>query len=321
MSHPPHLVLLDAHTVNPGDLSWDKLEALGALTVYDHTPSDLVLERAQSADILLVNKLALEREHLLQLSKLKGIVVTATGYNNVDLATAKEMGIPVCNAVGYSTPAVAQHVFALLLAMTSRVYEHNESVHQGDWAKSRDFMYTVAPIHELAGKTLGIYGFGRIGQAVGEIGHAFGMKILATHTHPERDGQDWVDFVSLDQLFSESWAISLHAPMREQNQGIVNAALLAKMQPGSYLINTARGGLIVEEDLREALIKGPLAGAGLDVLSSEPPPASHPLFGIENCIITPHMAWASREARARLIEETVKNVEAIIKGEPRNIVS
>ena len=321
MPDRPHIVVLDAHTVNPGDLSWERLRSLGQCHIYERSTASEVARRSADADIILVNKVPLDRELLEKLDRLRGIVVTATGYNNIDLVAARERGIPVSNARGYSTDSVAQHVFALLLALVNRVDAHNESVQRGVWAAYPDFSYTLSPITELAGKTLGIYGFGRIGQAVGEIGRAFGMSILATHKHPERDARNWVEFVPLEELFARSWAITLHAPLTDANAGIVNLALLEKMSPDSYLINTARGGLIKEEDLRTALENDTLAGAALDVLSSEPPPEDHPLYGLANCLITPHLAWASREARERLIEISVENVRAMLKGEPRNVVN
>lgn len=320
MSNRACIVYLDSHTLNPGDLGWAKLQALGKLTLYEYTPAEEIVQRAEEADILIVNKTPISAETLARLPKLRGICITATGYNIVDVAAAKERGIPVCNVSDYGTHAVAQHVFALILALLHRVEAHNNSVQLGDWARSSHFSYTLYPQSELEGKTMGIYGFGAIGQRVGEIAHAFGMTVLSHHKHPERDARPWVTFVSLPELFQRSNVVSLHAPLTEDNQEVVNHDLLSLLPVGSLLINTARGGLIREADLREALLKGPLAGAGLDVLSTEPPPADHPLYGLDNCLITPHMAWTSREARERLLNETAANVSALLHGQPRNVV-
>lgn len=314
------IIALDAQTMNPGDLSWDPIGELGELTVYDHTPPERVTERAAEAEILLVNKVQLRREELEALPKLRCICVTATGYNNIDVPAARERGIPVCNAVGYSSDSVAQHVFALLLELTNRVGAHDRSVREGDWEQSLDFSYTLGRIPELAGRTFGIYGFGRIGQRVGELARAFGMEVLATHTHPDRDARPWVRFVSLDELFAASHVISLHAPLREENRGLINADRLAAMKSEAYLINTGRGGLVDEPALAAALETGEIAGAAVDVLSTEPPADGNVLIGAPNCLVTPHVAWATREARERLLEITAENVRAFLEGRPRNLV-
>ena len=317
----PTIVVLDGHTLNPGDLSWKKLEMLGPTTVYDHTPPDLIVSRAANADVVLTNKAVLDRTVLEKLPGLGFIAVTATGYNNIDLATAKTREIPVANVVGYAANSVAQHVFALMLAFTNQIDRHHRSVVDGQWAASRDFCYTLQPIRELSAKTIGIYGFGQIGQKVADIAEGFGMKILSTHKHPERDRRPAVRFVSLDVLFSESDFITLHAPLTAENERIVNRQLLARMKPEAYLVNTGRGGLIDETDLAEALRQNQLAGAALDVLTQEPPPQEHPLIGLDNCIITPHQAWASRESRQRLLDATVENIKAFIDGQPINVVN
>ena len=317
----PRIVVLDGHTLNPGDLSWNKLRALGQVNVYEYSAPEQIPERAAEADIILVNKAVIDKAQLARLPALKCICVTATGYNNVDAEQAGKRNIPVCNAVGYGTGSVAQHVFALLLELTNKVQAHHESVLAGQWERSRDFCYTLTPIPELDGRVMGIYGFGRIGQRVAAIAQAFGMEVLATHKHPERDARPGVSFVPLEALFEKSDVVSLHAPLTEENEGIVNAALLSRMKPTAYLINTGRGGLIHEADLRQALQEGRLAGAALDVLSQEPPPAGHPLIGLPNCLITPHLAWASQEARARLLAETAANIEAFLAGNPRNVVN
>lgn len=316
----PNIVVLDGYTLNPGDLSWEKLEALGQVTIYDRTRPEEVVPRAKDAHFVLANKQKLSRETLNQLPQLQCISVTATGYNNIDTAAAKDKGVTVCNVSGYGTTAVAQHVLALMLHFLNQVAAHHEDVLAGGWTAKEDFSYTLSPITELAGKTLGIYGFGQIGRQVGKLGHAFGMNVISKHKHPKRDAEPWVRFVELDELFSESDFISLHAPLTDDNAGLINRDRLAQMKNSAYLINTGRGGLINEPDLKAALENGEIAGAGLDVLSQEPPPGDHLLFGVKNCVITPHNAWASREARQRLLDETVKNIEAFLDGKPVNVV-
>jgi glycerate dehydrogenase len=315
------IIALDGRTLNPGDLSWEGLSTCGEYEIHDFTPEEQVVERGRPADILLVNKVVLGKDELAQLPNLKCICVTATGYNNVDLQAARERGIPVCNAVGYSTDSVAQHVFALLLALTNKVYQHHISVQAGEWQRSDDFAYTLHTLPELAGKIFGIYGFGRIGQRVADLAQAFGMKILATHKHPERDARPGVEFVSLEELFERSDVTSLHAPLSEANREIVNAQLLQRMKSTAYLINTGRGGLIQEADLKLALQEGQLAGAALDVLSTEPPKQGNVLISAPNCILTPHLAWASLEARQRLMDITLNNIRAFQAGAPQNVVN
>lgn len=315
------IVLIDGYTINPGDLSWNKLQALGDVDIHDYSTPEEILIRAREAEIILVNKADLKQEMLQQLPKLRCICVTATGYDNVNIAFAKSKNITVCNVSGYSTNAVAQHVFALLLELINQVGKHHESVQKGDWSRSRDFSYHLWPIIELSGKTMGIYGFGKIGQKVADIAMAFGMKILATHKHPKRDARAGVTFVSLEDLFTQSDVITLHAPMSNENKEIVNKNLLFKMKPSAFLINTARGGLINEMDLKEGLENNTLAGAGLDVLSEEPPKNGNILIGVNNCIITPHNAWSALEARERLLEEAVENVAAYLRGEAKNMVN
>ncbi|HKK75645.1 MAG TPA: D-2-hydroxyacid dehydrogenase [Saprospiraceae bacterium] len=316
-----NIVYPDAHTLNPGDLDWMPLQKLGHLQAYEHTPADQVVERLKEADIVLVNKVKINAEILDQLPRLRCICVTATGYNNVDTEAARERDIPVCNAVGYSTPAVAQHVFALLLEMTNRVGAHARSVRAGDWSGQPHFAYWLETLDELYGKTMGIYGFGRIGQAVAKIAMAFGMQVRATHKHPIRDAMEGVHFVPLEQLFRESDVISLNAPLTEDNFEIVNAELLGQMQATAYLINTGRGGLINETDLHAALSAKRLKGAALDVLQNEPPREGHPLLALDNCWITPHQAWASYAARQRLLDIVVENVKAFLDGQPTNVVN
>ncbi|MCB0586485.1 MAG: D-2-hydroxyacid dehydrogenase, partial [Phaeodactylibacter sp.] len=249
----PRIVVLDGHTLNPGDLSWAKLRAMGQVNIYDHSTPKEIPERAGSADIILVNKAIIDKEQLERLPSLKCICVTASGYNNIDVERAAERQIPVCNAVGYGTDSVAQHVFALLLELTNRVRAHHETVLEGEWGRSRDFCYTLGAIPELSGKVMGIYGFGRIGQRVASIAQAFGMEVIATHKHPERDARPGVSFVPIDTLFEKSDVISLHAPLTPENRRVVNAGRLALMKRTAYLINTGRGGLIDEPALKLAL--------------------------------------------------------------------
>jgi glycerate dehydrogenase len=316
-----NIVILDGYTLNPGDLSWKSFESLGEITIYDRTPEAAVLNRAREAEILIVNKVKVTSELLSQLPNLKCICVLATGFNNIDIETAKAKGIPVCNVKGYSSDSVAQQVFAFMLEFSNRVSQHNSSVDNGEWSNCPDFSYTLGTINELAGKTLGIYGFGRIGQAVAKIALAFGMEVLAKHKHPERDKMSGVTFVDTATLFRKSDFISLHAPLTRENTGLVNQKLLQTMKPTAFLINTARGGFIVEADLKSALESKTIAGAALDVLSEEPPSSDHVLLRVKNCIKTPHVAWASLEARERLMKETILNIKAFLDGEARNIVN
>ena len=314
------IVVLDGYTSNPGDLSWDALAAIGTLTVHDRTADADIVPRARGAEIVLTNKTVLSRDVIAALPGLRCICVLATGYNVVDVTAAKEHGITVCNVPEYSTPNVAQAVFALLLELTNRTGHHDRSVHEGRWAACADFCYWDGDLVELAGLTLGILGFGRIGHAVARIGTAFGMRILAhrrSGTGPVEGGEH----ASLDRLFRESDILSLHCPLTPDTKELVNAARLATMKRTALLINTARGPLVNEADLAAALDAGTIAGAGLDVLTVEPPPASNPLLHAKNCVITPHIAWATRNARRRLIEATAGNVRAFAAGRPRNVVN
>ena len=312
------IVILDGFTANPGDLSWDGLAQLGHLEVYDRTPPGLVVERAAGATVLLTNKTVINDTLMAQLPELRCISVLATGYNVVDVEAAGKRGIIVSNVRGYAANAVAQHVFALLLEWTNRVGEHARHVAGGGWEKSVDWSYCLTPIMELSGKTIGIYGFGQIGQKVADIALAFGMKVISHHKHPERDQRPGVDFVSFENLMRQSDVVTLHAPLTIENQMIINKETLSWMKSSALLINTGRGGLIRESDLKHALEEGVLAGAALDVLSAEPPATGNILIDARNCMITPHLAWATKESRAVLIAESVKNVEAFLKGKPRN---
>ncbi|HMO40452.1 MAG TPA: D-2-hydroxyacid dehydrogenase [Saprospiraceae bacterium] len=317
---PVFITVVDGYTLNPGDLDWQPLAKLGQLSVFDHSTREVLLERARKAHIILANKAPFDADIIRQLPQLRCICVTATGYNNIDILAARERGITVCNVTGYGTETVAQHVFALLLELTNAVGRHHASVRNGDWARARDFCYTLQPIIELSGRTMGIYGFGRIGQQVARIAQAFGMQVLATHKHPQRDAMPQVQFVDVHTLFQQSDVISLHAPLTPENERFINAKLLATMRPHALLINTARGALIHETDLRQALASGQIAGAALDVLAQEPPPPDHPLIGAPHCIVTPHNAWASRAARQRLLNESIANVQAFLNGQPRNVI-
>ena len=321
MSEQPKIVVLDGHTLNPGDLSWNELKNLGEVDFYDRTSSDEIVPRAKDATILIVNKLVLTREHIEQLPVLRCICVSATGYNNVDLVATREREICVSNAVGYGTHSVAQHVFALLLELSNNVALHHQSVLNGDWSNQPDFSYWKKPLIELNGKTMGILGFGRIGQKVASIAMAMGMRVLATHRHPERDALVGVTFVRIEDLFSASDVVCLTVPLNDKTRQIVDAKMLKRMKPSAFLINTGRGELINESDLYQALVEEKLAGAGLDVLDGEPPRADHPLFDLPNCIITPHQAWASKEARQRLLDITVGNVASYLRGKPQNVVN
>ncbi|XOV95042.1 MAG: D-2-hydroxyacid dehydrogenase [Bacteroidota bacterium] len=310
----PRIVMLDSYVANPGDTSWDSISSLGDLTLYDRTPIDKVVERSKDAEVIIVNKAKLREAHINELPKLKLICVLATGMDNVDYEYARSKGITVKNAVGYGSTAVAQQAFSLLLELTNHVALHNESVQNLEWTNNKDWCYWKESITELHGKTLGIYGLGSIGKAVARIGEAFGMKIAITSGHANAsDYPNW-QLMNLNQLFTVSDVISLHAPLTADNEGIVNKELLSKMKPTSFLINTGRGGLINETDLRDSLLEKKIAGAGLDVLSKEPPEKDHPLLGLDNCLITPHHAWAARESRIRLIEMTAHNIKSFYKN-------
>lgn len=315
------IVVLDGYTLNPGDLSWKDLEALGTVKIYDRTHPDEVVERATGAQIVLTNKTVLDGEALSQLPDLKYIGVLATGYNVVNLEAARRQGITVTNIPAYSTDSVAQMVFAHLLNITQRVGHYAEEVASGHWTKQADFSYWNTPLVELAGKTLGVIGLGHTGMATARIALAFGMQVLAYTSKSAAElpaGIRKAD--SLEQVFSDSNVVSLHCPLTETTKNLVNMERLKLMKREAVLINTGRGGLVNETDLAEALEKGLLAAAGVDVLSSEPPVPGHPLVGVKNCFITPHIAWATLEARQRLMGQAVRNIEAFLSGQPINTV-
>ena len=317
---PPIIVVLDGHTMNPGDLSWDALRALGPSTIYKRTPPSEVIERAQNATAILTNKTVLDRPVIERLPRLEYIGVTATGYNVVDVVVARDRGIPVTNVPGYSTASVAQLVFALILELTHQVGHHSQTVRAGRWAAGPDFCYWDHPLIELAGLTLGLVGYGQIGQAVARIGRAFGMKVIV-HTRTPRTDDPAIRFVDLDTLFSQADVVSLHCPLAPATHGLVNAQRLAQMKPSAFLINTGRGPLVVEADLAAALNANRIAGAGLDVLALEPPAPDNPLLKARNCVITPHFGWGTLAARQRLMTAAVGNLHAFLAGTPQNVVN
>ncbi|ASZ11336.1 D-2-hydroxyacid dehydrogenase [Chitinophaga pendula] len=315
------IVVLDGYTLNPGDLDWQYLHQLGKVEIYDRTPPELVAARAAGAEIVLTNKSLLSAATIAFLPALRYIGVMATGYNVVDIAAAKKAGIIVTNVPAYGTATVAQFTFALILELCHHVGIHDQSVKAGDWSRQPDFSYWKTPMMELAGKVLGIVGLGKIGQAVAAIAQVFGMKVIAHHRHPERDALEGITFASLDDCFRQSDFISLHCPLKADNYEFVNKGLLQIMKPTAYLINTSRGPLIREQDLADALNEGIIAGAALDVLSIEPPQAGHPLLSAKNCLLTPHIAWATREARQRLLNTVVDNLDSFIAGQVKNQIT
>lgn len=315
------IVVLDGYTANPGDVSWGEMEELGACEIHDRTPAAQIVERAREAEILLTNKAIVSGETIRALPNLRYIGVLATGFNIVDVEAAKERGVPVCNVPEYSTPNVAQLVFALILELTNRAGHHSDTVHAGRWSASQDFCYWDGSLIELHGLTLGLVGYGRIAQATARIARAFGMEVLATRRQQPASPQQEVQFVGLDRLFCESDILSLHCPLTPETREMVNASRLGLMERSAFLINTARGALVNEIDLASALNEGRIAGAGLDVLSTEPPPASNPLLSAKNCVITPHIAWATRNARIRLLHVAAENIRSWIAGHPQNVVN
>lgn len=315
------IVVLDGFALNPGDLSWEPLKALGQVEIYDRTPPELVAERISGAAIILTNKAIVNADAILGSPSLQYIGVMATGYNVVDIKTAADHRIVVTNVPGYSTASVAQLTFALILELCQGVGLHAESVRNGEWVACKDYSYWKMPLMELHDKTLGIIGFGQIGQAVARIALSFGMQVIVSHKHPERDRMEGVRFTDQASCFRESDIVSLHCPLNEQNREFVNTALLATMKPSAFLINTSRGPLIREADLAAALHNGVIAGAGLDVLSVEPPDAGNPLLTAKHCLITPHIAWATIEARKRLMDKLVSNLKAFLDGRPENVVN
>ncbi|MCF7944545.1 MAG: D-2-hydroxyacid dehydrogenase [Spirochaetia bacterium] len=317
-----NIVILDGYTENPGDLSWEGFEALGNLTVYDRTPEKQIVERIADAEIVITNKVPLTAETMAACPKIKYIGVLATGFNVVDIQAAKERGIPVTNIPTYGTAAVAQFAMALLLEICHHIWPHSETVHQGKWTKSPDFCYWDYPLIELDGKTMGIIGLGRIGKKTAQIAAGFGMNILAYDAYHDKAWENDIRrYAELDELLEKSDVISLHAPLLPDTEGIINKNSIAKMKDGVIILNNSRGPLIVEEDLRDALNSGKVYAAGLDVVSTEPIREDNPLLEAKNCIITPHISWAPKESRQRLMNIAVDNLKAYLDGKLINTVN
>lgn len=316
------IVVLDGYTENPGDLSWEGLEELGTLTVYDRTPKELVLERIGDADAIYVNKVVISREILEQCPNLRFIGMLATGYNVVDVEAAKERGVVVCNIPNYGTDAVGQFAIALLLEICHHVQHHSTAVHEGRWAENPDWCFWDYPLIELAGKTMGVIGFGRIGQCTARIAQALGMKILAydAFENPALVSET-CRYVDLDTLLAESDVVSLHCPLFPETEGIINKDTISRMKDGVIILNNSRGPLIVEQDLADALTSGKVYAAGLDVVSTEPISEANPLLKAPNCLITPHISWAPKESRQRLMDIGVNNLKQFIVGTPVNVVN
>lgn len=315
------IVVLDGFTLNPGDLSWDGFSEFGEVTVYDRTPVEEIISRIGDADAILTNKTPVSAETLAACPGVKYIGVLATGYNVVDIAAAKERGIPVCNIPSYGTAAVGQFAIAMLLEICHHVAHHSDAVHAGRWSSNVDWCFWDYPLIELEGKTMGIIGFGRIGQRTGEIAKALGMRVLAYDAMQNDTGRGIGSYVDLDTLLKESDVISLHCPLFPETKGIVNAASIAKMKDGVILLNNSRGPLIVEQDLADALNSGKVYAAGLDVVSEEPIHTDNPLLAAKNCLITPHISWASKESRGRLMNAAVFNLAAWVSGAAVNVVN
>lgn len=315
------IVVLDGYTLNPGDLNWGGIEALGEVTVYDRTPADKIIERIGDAQAVYTNKTPISRATMDACKNVRFIGVLATGYNVVDIAAAKEKCIPVCNIPTYGTAAVGQFAIALLLEICHHVAHHSNAVHEGRWESNPDWCFWDYPLIELAGKTMGIIGFGRIGQTTGAIAKAMGMRVIASDSHPNDAGRAIAEYVDLDTLLKTSDVISLHCPLFPETEGIINKDNIAKMKDGVIILNNSRGPLIVEQDLADALNSGKVYAAGLDVVSSEPIHGDNPLLKAKNCIITPHISWAPKESRQRLMDIAVNNLAQFLKGTPANVVN
>lgn len=316
------IVVLDGHTLNPGDLDWQALAALGDFTVYDRTETSRIVERIGDAELILTNKTPISADTIKACGRLKYIGVLATGFNVVDVAAARAAGIVVTNIPTYGTDAVAQFAFALLLELCHHVGHHASTVRDGEWAACPDFCYWHHPLMELAGKTMGLIGFGRIGRRTGEIARAFGMKVLAYDEYPNKAlEKDGISYVTLDRLLSESDVVSLHCPLTDKNKGMIDAESIARMKDGAILINTSRGLLVDEIALAAALDSGKLAAAAVDVVSTEPIRPDNPLLKARNMLITPHIAWAPKEARSRLLDIAADNLRAFLAGAPKNVIS
>ena len=315
------IVILDGYTENPGDLSWEELGKLGDLTVYDRTPESEIISRIGDAEIVITNKTPLTRATLDACPNIRYIAVLATGYNVVDIAAAKEKGIPVSNVPTYGTASVGQFAIAMLLEICHHVAHHSQTVYEGKWNVCADWCYWDYPLIELDGKTMGIIGFGRIGQTTGKIARAMGMKVLAYDSFPSESGKAIAEYVDLDTLLASSDVVALHCPLFPETQGIINKQTIAKMKDGVILLNNSRGPLIVEQDVADALNSGKIYAAGLDVVSTEPIRNDNPLLKAKNCIITPHISWAPKESRQRIMDCTVSNVLSFLNGAPANVVN
>jgi glycerate dehydrogenase len=317
------IVVLDGYTENPGDLSWAGFEKLGELCLYDRTPGDddEISRRIGDAEAVITNKTPVSEKIINACPGIRYIGVLATGYNVVDIVAARKRGIPVCNIPAYGTAAVSQFAIALLLEICHHVGHHDRAVHDGRWEHGQDWCFWDYPLIELAGKTMGIIGFGRIGQATGNIAGALGMKVIALDSNPNEKGREIASYVSLDELLAQSDVIALHCPLFPETEGIINKTTISKMKDGVIILNNSRGPLIVEEDLASALETGKVYAAAVDVVSSEPIRGDNPLLRAKNCIITPHISWASRESRSRLMEIAVANLDAFIRGSPVNVVN
>ena len=316
------IVVLDGYTLNPGDLSWKALEEFGEVEVFDRTTPAEVSVRANEADVLVVNKIRISKEHLQRLPQLKLVTVTATGFDCVDVAAAKKKSVVVCNVPVYGTTSVAQFVVAQLLQLCHQITRHDAAVREGEWERRGDFSFSLTPQVELCGLTMGIVGFGRIGRQVAYLANALGMRVVA-HTRTEQDAPDYdgFEFLSLERLAKRSDVISLHCPSTPQTNGMIDASFLSRCKPSAFLINASRGALVNESDLAAALVNHRLAGAALDVVAKEPIGPDNPLLAAPNCILTPHMAWASLQARQRLLQTTVDNISAFLSGSPQHVVS
>ena len=315
------IVVLDGYCLNPGDLSWDALGEFGEVVVYDRTTAAEVITRAQGAALVFTNKTPFSAATLAALPELKYIGVLATGYNVVDIAAAAAKGITVTNIPTYGTASVAQFVFALLLELCHNVKLHSDLVRAGEWSRNADWSFWKSPLVELAGKTMGVIGFGRIGRAVGRIADAMGMRVIASDTFQgDPPAYEGFRFATVEEVLAESDVVSLHAPLFPETQGMINARTLRLMKPSAFLINTSRGALVVDQELADGLNAGVIAGAGLDVLTVEPPAETNPLFTARNCLVTPHIAWATHEARGRLMDLAVHNVAAFLNGAPVHVI-
>ena len=321
MNNKKNAVILDGYTENPVDLNWDYLESVFNLTVYDRTPKELIVERAKDAEVVIVNKVAITREILEKLPKLEFVATLATGFNQLDTVALRERSIPVSNIPSYSTNAVAQTVFSFILEFTNRIGHYTDSVKQGEWSSCKDFCYWNTPLNELSGKTLGIIGFGKIGRRVSEIALAFNMNVLVYTPSGKKEADERVKFTTLDEVQKNADYITLHCPLTEATNELVNKEFISKMKDGAALVNTARGAVINENDVAEALNSGKLSYFGADVLSTEPPKGDNPILSAKNTFITPHIAWAAFETRLRLLEILNGNVKAFLEGNPINVVN